>query len=233
MITRESGAPSVAQSRPPKLVRGKARDEFHSLLRSLPWPAASPADRQLSAIGFTSCLPGEGVTTFALQTALAAASAGVHKILLVDANLNRPALEAAVGLSKGQGLAEILSGQCNATDVIQETRYSNLSMLSAGKVDQDAATLYGLPYRLQNLVEVLTHGFDLVIFDMPAIGESSVSMPLLSPLDGVVMIVESERVQWQMARLVKNRLDRANVNLIGAVVNKKRDYVPALISRIV
>jgi hypothetical protein len=47
------------------------------------------------------------------------------------------------------------------------------------------------------------------------------------------MIVESERVQWQMARLVKDRLDRANVNLIGAVVNKKRNYVPSLISRIV
>jgi protein-tyrosine kinase len=232
MITREAIATTVAPSSPPIPGQWKVGEEYHSLLRSLPWPAANPADIQLSAIGFTSCLPREGVTTFALQSALAAAASGVHQILVVDANLSRPRIGKALGLSGQQGLADILAGGCNAADAIQQTKYTNLSALTVGSAEQDPATLFGIPERAHQLVEVLSHGFDLVIFDLPPIAKSSVVMPLLSQLDGLVMIVESEKIPWQTARQARQRLARADVNLLGAVVNKKRNDLPRLLSRL-
>lgn len=231
MITRQASQATVAQSTPPVPGPWKVRQEFHSLLRSLPWPAAHPADKQLSAIGFTSCLPREGVTTFTVQTALAAAASGAHQILVVDANLARPRIDKALELSAAEGLADILAGGCIAADAVQQTKYANLSAITAGKIDQDPATLFGLPYRMHNLVEVLTDGFDLVIFDLPPMAPSNIAMPLLSPLDGLVMIVEAEKVPWQTARQVRERMSRANVNLLGAVVNKKRNYLPRLFSK--
>jgi len=236
MITKDvatAAATSVAPASPPQPGRWKVRQEFHSLLRSLPWPAANPADRQLATIGFTSCLPREGVTTFAMQTALAAASSGAHQILVVDANLIRPGVSKAAGISNEQGFANVLAGTCNPADAIQETKYDNLSVLTSGKLNCDPAALFGLPYRLHNLIEVLTDGFDLVIFDLPSIAKSNIAMPLLSPLDGVLMIVEHEKVPWQQAREVQEKLERAHVHLLGAVVNKKRTHLPRIFSKLV
>lgn len=232
MVTPTAETATVKQSSPPTPGNWKVRGEFHSLLRSLPWPAVHPADKQLSAIGFTSCVAGEGVTTFALQTALAAAAGGAHQIVVVDANLERPRIDKTLGLAAQHGLADILTGRCIAADAIEPTGYTNLSAIAAGTVDHDPATIFGLPNRMHELVEVLVHGFDLVIFDLPPIAQSSVALPLLSPLDGVVMIVESERVPWQTARQARQKLSRAGVNLLGAVINKQRNYAPHLFSKL-
>lgn len=232
MITREKSAKPISQSTPPIPGNWKVREEFHSLLRSLPWPANDPAQQQLSTIGFTSCLPREGVTTFAVQTALAAASSGAHQVLVVDANLRRPRLAKQLSVTNEQGLADILTGTCITADAIQETRYTNLSVLTAGKVDRDPATLFGLTYRIHDLIEVLSHGFDLVIFDLPSLAGSSAALPLMSPLDGLVMVVQSEKVPWPTAQEVREKLARADIDLLGAVVNKHRTHLPRLVSKL-
>jgi protein-tyrosine kinase len=233
MITREAVPSTLTESKVTQLLRSKSEEEYHSLLRSLPWPAVLPATTQLQTVGFTSCLSGEGVSTFAVQTALAAAAIGGHRVLVVDGNLYRPTVHKTFELPDRIGLSEILTDQCTVAEVIKSTRFRDLYAITAGKLDQETATLFGATQRLQYLVEELTERFDLVIVDVSEIGKSSVPFPLLSLLDSVVMVVEYGRVELGMAQQAKQRLDRAGIKLLGSVLNKHRSYIPRFLSGMV
>ena len=65
-----------------------------------------------------------------------------------------------------------------------------------------------------------------MVFDMPAAGRLGFLVRLASLVDGVLLVVEAERVRWEVARRPIEQLTRANVHLLGAVLNKRRQHVP-------
>ena len=233
MITREARPPKLNRPAGGQLARSRSDEEYHSLLRSLPWPAVVPSTRQLQTVGFTSCLQGEGVSTIALQTALAAASIGEHRVLLLDGNLYRPSVHETFSLPQHDGLADVLADRCSASDVIKGTRYRDLYAITSGCTDREPATLFGASHRLQYLITELKEQFDLVVVDVSPVGNSSVAFPLLSLLDSVVMVIEFGRVDWGLAQKAKQRLDRAGIRLLGSVINKHRSFVPRILSRLI
>ena len=233
MITREASPPKSSRPMSTQLVRSKSDEEYHSLLRSLPWPAVGATTRQLQSVGFTSCLQREGVSTFAVQTAFAAASIGGYRVLIVDANLYRPTVHETFALPQPDGLADLLSDRCNVGEVIKNTRYRDLYAITSGHTENDPATLFGASQRLQYFLQELKDQFDLIIVDVSPVGKSSVAFPLLSLLDSVVMVVEFGRVEWDVAQHAKQRLDRAGIKLLGSVLNKHRTFTPRLLSRLI
>jgi Mrp family chromosome partitioning ATPase len=45
-------------------------------------------------------------------------------------------------------------------------------------------------------------------------------------VDGVVLVVESERVRWQVAARGIELLEQAGTQVLGTVINKQREYIP-------
>src|SRR5262249_1464781 len=70
--------------------------------------------RPLKSLLLTSAQPEEGKTTVAVGLALALVRAG-KRVLLVDADLRRPALHRVFGLENDNGLAEVLAGDFAST----------------------------------------------------------------------------------------------------------------------
>jgi capsular exopolysaccharide synthesis family protein len=198
---------------------------YQALLARLHWPAVG-VEPALKTLGVTSCYRGEGVSTAAAHLAIAAAlSGGERRVLLVDANRTRPKLHRMFGQEAGPGWAELLLESAELSLTLQPSGAANLSLLTAGSSRQ-AAHAGDDAERLDGLLADLQAEFDLVVFDMPAVQDASASDRLASLLDGVLLVIEAERVRRQVAERTTEQLRRANVRLLGAVLNKRRRHVP-------
>jgi polysaccharide biosynthesis transport protein len=80
---------------------------------------------------------------------------------------------------------------------------------------------------LADLFEALKTEFDLVLFDLPAVSLPHFPFRLAGILDGTLWIVEAERVWPEVALRTKELLTRANVQLLGTVLNRTRRYLPS------
>jgi Mrp family chromosome partitioning ATPase len=240
MIAR-SAEPGTRAARPRDLFPDEVLEPYRLLL-SQPGlaPSAPPAGGLSSApqagtpcgrtLGLTSSASGEGVSTVAAQLAVAAARFGMGRVLLVDANLARPAAHRAFGLDPGPGLAELLlEGQARA-DVLQPAGIEHLAVLTAGRLggrlaQAQEALVQGA------ILEALKAEFDLVMFDLPASRAGPFTARLAARLDAVLLVVEAEKAPHETVQREKELLARAGAPLLGAVLNKRRQYLPDWLQR--
>ena len=204
------------------------REHFRRLLRNLPWPGGGTA-RRITTVALTSCVRGDGVSTCAALTAVTAAGAGNHKVALIDANLAHPAVHRRFGIEVAPGLAEVVSGHRPPSAVLHAVWPGRLWVLTAGQAEP--GRLYGDTERWARILAEMAHEFDLVVLDMPAIGDVASAMHLFGLFDGVVLVVEHERVRWEVAQKKRQGLLRARANLVGVAFNKRTEHIPAWLYR--
>jgi Mrp family chromosome partitioning ATPase len=210
-------------------LRADVRGYYETLLCRLPWPAAG-SGRPLRTLGVTSCLSGEGVSTVAAHLALAAAGIGRAQVLLADANFSRPGVPRIFGVRGRPGLAELLHDHCTLPEVLQPSPAPNLKLLAAGKPAAGISRAYdaaGLP----GLLKELAADFELVVVDLPPAGQAA-ALRLARLLDGVLLVVEAERVHREFAQRVCGLLSRAGAHPVGVALNKWRQRVPDWLYRV-
>jgi Mrp family chromosome partitioning ATPase len=197
----------------------EVQQHYRALLRRLGWPASEHSP--LRTLGITSCFRGEGVSTVAAQLAATAAATPAQRVLLVDANLRPNAAPRSFGFSSQCGFADaVLAGNNDALEILA-TRIPNLSVVTAGAAKGKVDHVYDSP-GLAGFVEELKSEFDLIVFDLPPCGGAHAPLRLATQLDGVLLVVEAERVRQQDARRVRELLSHARVRLVGAVLNRQR-----------
>jgi Mrp family chromosome partitioning ATPase len=216
-IQREASSYPAGQPLP---FSDEVHQHYRALLRRLNWPG-SETSAAPQTLGLTSSTSGEGVTTVALQLAATAATMLNRRILLVDANVRHPATSRQFGHQNKNGFAQaVLTGDCDAA-AYHSTPIAGLSVLAAGAVpDENMDQVYDSP-SLAGLVEELKSQFDLVVFDLPPAGASCTPLRLAELLDGVLLVVESQRACLQETRRVRDLLAHARVRLVGAVLNER------------
>jgi receptor protein-tyrosine kinase len=129
----------------------------------------------------TSSTPNEGKSTTAINIALSLAEAG-HNVLLVDGDMRRPSLGKYLDLVSAVGLSTLLSGAASLDDVLQESKFPRLSVLTAGATPPNPSELVG-SMAAKKVLSDLRERFDFVIIDTP---------PLLAVTDGAVLAAESD-----------------------------------------
>ncbi len=199
--------------------RGTANVGPGVLLRRLNW---TNGDGECRVLGVTSCYRREGVSTVAVQLAMEAASCDDCRVLLVDANLAHPSLHRRFRLSRTPGLAECLTAPKPVEPCIHalhEVPYEVLTS-GSGRIGSYNST------RLSRLARALREKFDLVLFDMQAVVKSGAALQMASVLDGAVLVVESERVRAEVGKHVVSQLTLADVPVLGAVLNRRRERMP-------
>lgn len=242
MATQLSDHPTSLQEDLSGAAADKLRDRHGSLLLQLNWPGNGAGDAP-GTLGLTSCYRREGVSMLAAQLACEAAATrrGVcadaiprhrrgHRVLLVDANLCCPSVHRTFGLDAAPGLADCLASGEEPAACLRSVGKEGLCVLTAGDPGKADVGLYHSA-GLDQLIKSLKAEFDLVVFDLPAIGETRSAIRLASLLDGVVLVVEAERVRSAVARRITGQLGRANVRLMGAVLNKQEQYGPEWLRR--
>jgi len=229
MVTQTPTRTADRKRSPTRCPSEKVQEYYRSLLCRLPGPG-NGASRPLQTLGITSCCRGEGVSMVASQLAATAASTGRGPVLLVDSNLASPSAERTFELDPGAGLAEVLLKGRNLLSCIQPSPVRNLSVLTAGDSNGQETQVYD-PGGLAEMLDVFKGLFKLVVFDMPPAGQSGLAVRLASLMDGVLLVVEAERIRWEVARRATEELRRSRVPLLGAVLNKQRQHVPGWLYR--
>lgn len=206
----------------PKLV---ASPEYLSLIRTLAGRTSSPVIRSL---GITSSRPGEGVSTIARQCAVAATQLFHQSTLLVEASMRRPSLGRALKLDAAPGFGDLLLERCELSECVQQVG-EHLAVVTAGGVSQrDLQSCSAAS--IAQAVDSLLEGRRLTVWDLPAVEEGHLALELATQLDGVLVVVESERTLSELAQQSVERLRVAGVKVLGAVLNKQRQYLPRWLS---
>jgi capsular exopolysaccharide synthesis family protein len=171
----------------------------------------------LRVIAVTSAVVGDGKTTTAINLAGALAQAPEARVLLVDADLRRPALGHLLGLggASGPGLVNaIVDPALELTQITQARPPFNLSVICAG---QSPASPYELlqSVRLGALLDEARGRFDYVIVDCPPLVSVQDCRVIARWVDGFLLVVRAHRTPRRLVEEAFNVVDPAK--MIGLV----------------
>jgi Mrp family chromosome partitioning ATPase len=180
------------------------------------------ADRRV-VVGVTSAIAGEGRTTCAAALARTVAEDASSPVLLVEADLQHPALASYFNLPTGPGLADVLRGSCSLPAAIQSGG-ENLFVVTAGTPGDDLASLM---LELPNLdpVRACSWVTGAVILDLPPILNHGYSPEAARLADDVVLVARAGITPVEALREALARLGERPP--VGVVLNGQTSSIPA------
>jgi len=205
-------------------------EQYHKLRRHL-LPNAKRAAVKVVMVAATD--HGEGCTTTAAILASTLAQSGGSKILLVDANLRTPALDEVFEPGQGYkliGLSDKVLAEAPLDQTIYETDIPNLYFMPCGKAVASPSYVFESE-PIAQMLATLREQFEFIIFDGSPLRDYSESCFLAEKMDGVILVVEAERTKAEVLRKIRKDLESTGVNIIGVVLNKKKNYIPEYLER--
>jgi tyrosine-protein kinase Etk/Wzc len=124
-------------------------------------------EAQNNIILITGPSPGVGKTFISTNLATVMADAG-KKILLIDGDMRKGYLNKILGLSRENGLSEIISSNRTVKDAIRAIPLANFDFISTGAIPPNPSELL-LHENFANFLESISRRYDLVIIDSPPI----------------------------------------------------------------
>ena len=173
-------------------------------------------DKKVRKIVITSSVPGEGRTEVAANLAAVIAQGG-RRVLLVDADMRQPAQHHLWGLINSVGLSNVMVGQQLFSKAVQKVTPS-LSVLTSGVVPPNPLALIDSE-RMTSFIDKLGESYDYIIFDTPSLAGTADAAVLGKMVDGVLVVSRPGLVDSKSALAAKSLLTRAEVNVLGLIVN--------------
>lgn len=182
-------------------------------------------DRRLQRIGVVSTAQGEGKSTVALGLARALAVDGQNRVLLMEFDLRRPAIDRAVGLSPPEvGLRQYLEKKAGATLTVRRPEAGGFWILSAGDGMLSQPEVLTSP-RMLALLKAADRVFDYTVVDCPPLMPVADAVVFQDHLDGFVFVV---RARHSPREAVQRAADLLKPDRIcGVVMNDHRDILPS------
>lgn len=193
-------------------------EAYRSLRTSLQFTGKNGAPKTLLV---TSSEISEGKSTTSLKLAVDFAALK-QKILVIDADMRRPTLHRIFNCDNATGLSDYLNqpdGKDDITQFCRVTKYSNVSLITAGLIATNPADLLSSA-KMVRVLKSLSEKFDMIIIDSaPVIGLADA--PILGRMvDGTLLIVSGNQVSIKAARIALKRLKVAGSVVVGACFSK-------------
>jgi len=172
----------------------------------------------VSMLAVTSPDTGEGKTTTAINLAGALAQGSEARVLLIDADLRRPAVARRLGLELDRaGLAEaILDRALSLTAVAEPVSGFNLSVVRAGGVGDTSYEVLHSP-RVGDLLQEARAQYDYIIVDTAPLLPIPDARIVGKWVDGFLLVVGADRTPRKMVEESLNLM--APEKVIGIVFN--------------
>jgi non-specific protein-tyrosine kinase len=174
--------------------------------------------KPLGSLLITSSRVGEGKTFITANLAVSIAQAG-KQVILVDADLRRPAIHNVFGLHNEPGFTNLIVEELRVDEVLQPTRVPGLRILTSGTLPPNPAELLSSE-QARALMRVLEEKADLVIYDSSPATTVTDAVILAPAVDGVLQVVGARGTRVDMVQRCKELLERSGAHVIGAVLNR-------------
>lgn len=213
LAAQKSGSdmrPILAVARPKDL----SVESLRSLRTAMQFALMDAKNRVMVLTGPT---PGIGKSFLTVNLAALLAHSG-KRVLLIDADMRRGALDRYFGVSRRNGLSELLSGQVALEDAIRETQVPGLSFIPTGQRPPNPSELLMSP-RLALYLDGLGKRYDAVIVDSPPI-LAVTDATLFGVLAGATFLVlrSGMHTEGEISDSIK-RLRTAGVHVQGGIFN--------------
>jgi capsular exopolysaccharide synthesis family protein len=195
--------------------RSPIAEAFRSLRTNLEF---SGVDKALKTILVTSAGPGDGKTTMAVNLAAVFAQRG-QKVVLLDADLRRPRVHSALGISNKVGLTDLFHDGLKVGEVSRPCEGSEmLSVITSGTMPPNPAELLGSAKMLR-ILEELSAEYDMIVIDSPPslVADAQV---LAARVDGVLLVMQPGKTSVKTLRLTLEQLKRAGARILGVALNR-------------
>jgi Mrp family chromosome partitioning ATPase len=172
-------------------------------------------------VAVTSCSKGAGVSSIAAGLAASLSETGDGNVLLVDMNVEQHTARQFYKGQPGCGLDAALEADTMGNAMVGENLYV---ASEAGNGEQLPRVM---PKRFASLMPKLkASDYDYIIFDMPAVSQTSMTPRLAGLMDMVLLVIESEKTSREAVQRASALLAESKAN-VSTVLNKTRSYVPA------
>jgi len=147
---------------------------------------------KLKTLLVTSPLPHDGKSTVCLNLATALAEGGKKNVLLIEADLHQPVVNARLRINTWPGLAECLEGVVDPRSVIRRIRPLNWYLLPAGGSRANASELLQTA-ALAGVMSKLLPRFDWIIVDSPPVLPLSDATSLTRYVDATLLVARADQ----------------------------------------
>jgi protein-tyrosine kinase len=178
-----------------------------------------------NSFAITSATPDAGKTFISVNLAIAIAMEGNQSVLLVDADLRRPAVGQYLGLRYEFGLIDCLKSDVSLEDTLINPGIERLVVLP-GKDCGNNSSEWISSRKMANLIKEIKLRYEsrIIIFDLPPLFAGDNALAFMQYVDAALLVVEdgkntSDELQHSMHILEQT-------NLLGLVLNKSRQPVP-------
>ena len=199
-------------------------EQFRSLRTNLTFMGLNETQKTLLV---TSSISGEGKSFIALNLALSITLTG-KRVALMEMDLRKPKLSKYLGIKRDPGISNYLINTAKLADIIKETQYPNLFVVSAGPIPPNPTELIGGQYFEKLMVE-LKSKFDYIIIDSAPIGPVTDSQLLGGYADTTVYVVRHGLTPKIFLRMINDLYDQKKFNNMAIVFNGlRRRGIPLL-----
>jgi Mrp family chromosome partitioning ATPase len=175
-------------------------------------------------VQFIGSEDGEGTATIAREFAWTMARQSGRPVLLVDGNPMQLEHHRAYALQPGLSL-DLALRERDVEDSLRKVPASDVYLAAFSK-DTIQLPKHGSALNGQDPWGALRERFAFILVSSPPIHHSAAGLNLCSRVDGVVLVLEAESTSAPVVRNVRDHIRNAGGNLLGAVFNKQRHYIP-------
>lgn len=173
-----------------------------------------------NVLGVSSPTAHEGKTLTAVNLSLALAMDLAHTVLLVDADMGRPAVHRMFGMEHAQGLTEYLFDHAPLAQLLIHPGIGRLVFLPGGRSIKNSAEALASP-RMAALIQEIKHRYPsrFIVLDLPPLLSRADVLGFSPHIDAVLLVAEEGRtssaeVEQAVAAIA------GSVPILGGVLNK-------------
>jgi polysaccharide biosynthesis transport protein len=194
--------------------RSPVTEAFRSLRANLEYV---DLNRPIQTLVVTSSTLSEGKTTIATNLAIVMSQLG-RRVILIDADLRRPRVHRALGISNVMGLSDVLRNHASIQEVAQPWGNTKLMVITSGSLPPNPAEVLSSE-RMRQVMNDLKDTADMVIIDSPPslLADAAV---LAARADGVLLVIQSNKTQLNAANAMIEQLRRVGAHVVGVALNR-------------
>jgi len=220
--TPDGSQKTMSTKKPVKFPMQTSSDRFQEVKTKLVtcFPLGS-----VKTVMFTSTAHGDGSSFTAVSLATTLVRDFRLDVLLIDANLRRPSLHEIFNIDNNPGLSNLLTQEEDKTFFVKKVGHGGLYLIPCGKKKPEPTNLFD-SNRFEKTLKTMREKFDYVILDGPPINSYAESIVIATKVDGVVLVLESDKTREQVAIRAKQEMEKAGATVLGVILNKRKYYIP-------
>jgi len=175
-------------------------------------------DHPIRTMLISSPNPSDGKTITTANLGIVFALLGKN-VIIVDTDLRKPKQHKVFNIDKSPGVTEYLVEDLPLEDIIHQTDIGNLKIIPCGKSPPNPAEILA-SQKMEALLREIERRADIVLCDSPPLAAVTDPMLLATRLDGIILVVKHRVTNKQIASNIVDQLKKANVNIIGVIMNQ-------------